>query len=102
MVGDKLVRVMRETAKIPMTTATEMLFGEVTSTQPLKIKVDNRFELTEIFLVLTSLVSDFNVTQVVNGNAETVKLQMSLKKGERVILLRVQGGQKYIVIDRIR
>lgn len=31
---------------------TELVYGEVTSDSPLKIKVDNRFELDETFLIL--------------------------------------------------
>lgn len=31
---------------------TELIYGEVTSDSPLKIKVDNRFELDETFLIL--------------------------------------------------
>lgn len=29
-------------------------------------------------------------------------VHLGLKQGEKVLLLRVQGGQKYIVIDRVR
>lgn len=107
MIGDKLVKIMSEAAKIPMATATEMLFGQVTSISPLKIKVDNRFEITDSFIILTSLVSDFTVKLTENLGTEDeetkeIKLGFSLKVGETVILLRVQNGQKFIVIDRVR
>ena len=32
----------------------------------------------------------------------TIKLKWALKTNEKVVLLRVQGGQKYVVIDRVR
>jgi hypothetical protein len=90
--------------------------------------------LTDSFLVLSSLVSDFNVkiniddqteaetdhTHVIHdtytngGSSEptthrhditgskTIRINLSLSVGEKVILLQVQGGQKYIVLDRAR
>lgn len=37
---------------------TELVYGEVTSDNPLKIKVDNRFELDETFLILSQNVRE--------------------------------------------
>ena len=37
---------------------TELIYGEVTSDSPLKIKVDNRFELDETFLILSQNVRE--------------------------------------------
>ena len=37
---------------------TELIYGEVTSDNPLKIKVDNRFELDETFLILSQNVRE--------------------------------------------
>lgn len=37
---------------------TELVYGEVTSDSPLKIKVDNRFELDETFLILSQNVRE--------------------------------------------
>lgn len=61
--------------------------GTVSSDDPLKIQIDQKFELNDDDeqLILTTLVS---------GN-------LCLKKDEMVILLRIQGGQKFIVLDRI-
>lgn len=33
---------------------------------------------------------------------KSFKVHLGLKEGERVILLRVQGGQQFIVLDRVR
>lgn len=61
------------------------MFGVVTNEKPLKILIEQRLELDEDFLVLTkSLVKD-----------------EELKKGEKVVLIRQQGGQKYLVVDRV-
>lgn len=102
MVGTKLLQVMQETSKNVVTSGTEMLFGEVTSTSPLRIKVDNRFEISGSFIMLTSFVSDFDVETITDNVVTNVTMRLGLKVKEKVILLRVQGGQKFIVIDRVR
>lgn len=67
-------------AKKPMA----VIFGKVTSAAPLKVQVDQKLELSGSQLVTTSAVRGYN----------------ALKKGEKVILLRADGGQKFIVLDR--
>ena len=59
-------------------------FGKVTSTSPLNILVEQKITLGSAQLVLTKSVSDD-----------------ALVTGDKVLLLRVQGGQKYVVIDRV-
>ncbi|MCT4542829.1 MAG: DUF2577 domain-containing protein [Vallitalea sp.] len=60
-------------------------YGQVIETKPLQIQVDQRFILDGDFLVLTS----------------TVATDDFLLKGDKVILLRAQGGQQYIVLDKV-
>lgn len=133
MLGSKIVKVMKDSAKMPDSESTDLLIGEVTSTSPLKVKVDNRYEVGENFLLLTTLVSEFDVDMTVDhlteththmhtihdtytgaGSAEnhthlhrfigrkTFKIHLGLQVGEKVMMLRVQKGQKFIIIDRLR
>ncbi|WP_304944317.1 DUF2577 domain-containing protein [Vallitalea guaymasensis] len=60
-------------------------YGQVIEIHPLQIQVDQRFILDEDFLVLTS----------------TVAVNNSLHIGDKVVLLRAQGGQQYIVLDKV-
>ncbi|WP_273328013.1 DUF2577 domain-containing protein [Vallitalea guaymasensis] len=60
-------------------------YGQVIEIHPLQIQVDQRFILDEDFLVLTS----------------TVAINNSLNIGDKVVLLRAQGGQQYIVLDKV-
>ncbi len=53
-----------------------LLFGEVISTNPVKIQVSELLTLTKEFLVINGTVS----------------------KGDKVSLIRCQGGQKYVVL----
>lgn len=89
--------------------------GKVTSASPLKIQVDQKFELTSAQLILTNAVRDYNVEMEVNHQTEsaeghthaytgrkTFKVKLALKTGEQVLLLRADGGQKFIVLDRVK
>lgn len=106
-----------------------LLYGIVESSNPLKINVDQRLPLTEDFLILTNNVKDYktkisfnnpgiknivknySMDNTVGTNYKLafqdssveneVTIYNGLKKGEKVILLRVQGGQQYIVLDRV-
>ena len=62
----------------------QVLFGTVESASPLTVRVDQRFTLTKRFLLLTDTAQ-----------------KAGLAIGDIVLLLRVQGGQKYVILDRI-
>lgn len=105
-----------------------IMFGTVTSINPLKINVEQRLTLDASHLILTSNVRDYK-TKISFNNPEIknivknysmddipgtdyklsyqqpiqneITVYNGLKMNESVILLRVQGGQKYIVLDRV-
>ena len=100
-----------------------IVFGKVTSTSPLKINVEQKLTLTDAQLILTRNVTDFktNITadhytedithshsytdsnthrHQVKGKKE-ITVHNSLVVGDMVLLLRMQGGQQYIVWDRL-
>ena len=59
-----------------------IIFGTVTNASPLKVQVTPKLTLGKGNLVLTA----------------TIKGQ--LKKNDSVILIRIQGGNKYLVLDK--
>lgn len=105
----------------------EICFGKVTSVSPLKILVEQKMTLGKEQLVLTRNVTDYK-TYITGGNVQDYyytgsnlsgsapvspshvhaigKVQITVHNGlvvgDEVILLRQQGGQKYIVVDKIR
>ena len=50
---------------------TSVLFGTVTSVEPLEITVEQKLKLTEEFLVLTKNVKDYTVNVTMDWNTET-------------------------------
>ena len=98
-------------------------FGIVTSESPLEITIDQKLRLSKEFLVLTRNVTDYEVDMTVNHMTEkmakgggdpavashnhaykgrkTFLVHNKLLLGENVVLLGVQGGQTYVVLDRV-
>lgn len=101
-----------------------LLFGQVISISPLKIQVDQKSIYTEKMLVLTRNVTDFEVDMTVShitlnracGSGDPAfashnhdykgkkkfKVHNALMKGDWVLLGRIQGGKRFVVIDRIK
>lgn len=72
-------------------------FGTVTSAAPLQVRVDQRLALTSRFLVVPETLTEYRIS--VDG--EDVLIRRGLETGDRVVLLRMQGGQKYLILDRV-
>lgn len=141
--SNDLVQVMKRAALqvFDESSPSGIFFGKVTSISPLNIQVDQKLNLDAQHLVLTSMVSDFDVDMTIDFSTEndnyletthnhrsvsnntydvvrsesfdsthkhdikgkkTFKIHLGLKVDETVVLLRVQGGQKYIILDRVR
>lgn len=95
--------------------------GTVTAAAPLKISIDQKLQLCTSQLILCRNVTDYTLNATVTmtttatddddeeSEPETtttvteqeMAVSNALKAGEKVILLRFQGGQKYVVIDRL-
>jgi len=127
MAGNKLIQTIQSMAKPPIGETTDLLFGEVTSVSPLKIRVDNRFEVDEQFLILSALVKETIVhipthSHIIPEHATdpdefgshthtipemttysalpSITLWRGLIVGDKVRLLRVNNGQMFYIIER--
>lgn len=106
----------------------DIFYGTVQSISPLTIFIDQKLILSEKFLIIPESLTDYeteisfddpSIKQVfTTWNMEEtsestpskisfkekikhkITVYNSLKVGEKVILLRQQGGQKYMVLDR--
>lgn len=122
--GDDLLRVIKKSAvdAVNASKPANVVFGKVICECPLKIQVDQKLILTSAMLVLSRNVTDFKVEMTVEHETEEEKggfgelafanhkhaykgrkeflVQNALKTGDEVILMRVSGGQMYVVLDR--
>ncbi len=100
-----------------------VVFGTVVSDSPLKIQISQKLTLNKKQLVLTRNVTDYKVFMTVNHKTENkgcgssysafsshnhdykgtkeFLIHNNLKTGDKVLMIRMQEGQKYIVIDRV-
>ena len=68
----------------------------VTQTDPLEVNVDQRFSLPAEVLVVPEHLREYRITV---GETEYV-IRRPLETGDAVWLLRAQGGQRYLILDR--
>ena len=102
----------------------KVMFGVVQKINPLKIMVEQKLPLTEEFLILTEAVKDHEheitlldwQTENASGGSgdsayaahahqivgrKRIIIHNALQVNEKVLLLAMQGGQKFIVVDRV-
>lgn len=115
----QLLKLMKKAGVEAVDTTSPMktLIGTVTSISPLEITIDQRLCIPADFLFLTDNVIDKEVEVTVNdevdqggeldlhkhsyvGNKKHIH-HNGLKIGEKVLLLRIQGGQQFIVLNRV-
>ncbi len=80
---------------------TEIRYGYVTEVEPINIILNSQMHLDKSMLVLTDNVRDYEVNVDIDGIPRTMKVYNGLKYGDRVILVRYDSGQKYLVVSRI-
>lgn len=101
---------------------TDIVHGTVLSVSPLKVQIDQKLILENEHLKLTRAVMDYEVEMTVDHVTENqsggsgegsfashthaytgkkkFKIHNGLKTGDKVTMIRVQGGQNYLVIDK--
>lgn len=92
----------------------DLRYGTVISISPLKVQITPQFILPKSALIVPQHLTEYTVkvnvdwttdeveahTHKVEGN-KTLKINNSLKVGDKVALLRQSGGQSYLILDRI-
>jgi hypothetical protein len=74
--------------------------GTVESVSPLRVKIDSSIQsIPSAALLLTDTVKERIVP--VQGGEGRVTIREGLKEGDRVLMLKVQNGQQYIILSRI-
>lgn len=123
--ANNLVALIKKAAKdaVEASSPFAMKIGEVVSVSPLKISINQKITIPASQLLITNAVRDHTVYMTVNhetdaksgGSGEAsfashkhgytgkkkFTVHRALSKGEKVLLLRCDGGQKFIVLDRL-
>ena len=111
---------------------TDIRYGTVVSTSPLKVQISAELTLPQSVLVVPQSLTNYTVDVTMNWSTDshththtitdtymgggsasnethnhsltgkkTITIHNGLKVGDKVLLLRQQGGQSYIILDKI-
>lgn len=83
---NELIRIMKRAAieAVEEAKPTAVIFGSVSSVEPLKIRIKPKLILDWDFFLVPEHLKD-----------------MKMSQGDRLLLLRVQGGQSYVVLGKV-
>lgn len=76
-------------------------YGTVTSVNPLAIKISDYLVLQKNALILPEHLTKRTFNLVIEGYTRSATEDNSLKEGDKVVLIRQKGGQKYLIFDRV-
>lgn len=89
----------------------EITFGVVSNKSPLEVTVDQRFSLDEDFLIVPESLTEYKIpvnhTHDYSGGTtgpaltEDLVIRRGLDVDDVVILFRMQGGNQYLIFDRV-
>ena len=79
-----------------------LTYGTVTSVNPLKVMIDQRLELTKEFLIVPEYLTEYKITICKNEKfKEEITIRKGLEVGNQLIMIRQQGGQEFLLLDRV-
>ncbi|BDE77314.1 DUF2577 domain-containing protein [Clostridioides difficile] len=82
-----LLQIIKKAAMDAVETSNPMrvVFGTIESVSPLKVKIEQKLSIDDFFLIQT----------------DTFKRYTDKKIGDKLVLIRMQGGQQYLILDRM-
>ena len=84
----------------------DIRLGEVVNVSPISVKLTHQLTIPSSILVVPEHLTNHNVKITIpndDGTEESKEITMhnALEIGDKVALLRKQGGQLYFILDRI-
>ncbi len=71
-------------AAVKASNPVHLLYGTVTKVNPVEVQIHQKLMLTKEFLVFTQTFVD-----------------RTIRHGDKVVLIRMQGGQQFLVLDKV-
>lgn len=95
-----LLKIMKKAAvdAVEASKPVNVQFGNVVSTSPLRINVEQKLTLEKEMLILAKGLTDYEAE---TEDGTKVIIRNELKAGDNVILIRMQGGQRFFVLDKV-
>ena len=110
MAGERLIKMLQSRGGQDSDYA-DVVYGVVTSTEPLKVQLSNNMVIDDNFIVLGKHIGKFKLPgkATINGSdvIKTEKITFkdmefdnSLKKNDKVTMIRMDGGQQFYLFER--
>lgn len=83
----------------------DVVYGLVTSAKPLKVQLSNSMVIDDNFIILGKHIGKYKLDAkaTIKGEKVTIKdmeFDNSLKKGDKVTMIRMDGGQQFYLFER--
>lgn len=79
----------------------DLRYGTVVSTEPLRVQISSQLTIPSTLLVVPQSLTTHRVNVTIGDVPQIMTIRNELKLGDKVVLLRKQGGQSYFILDRI-
>lgn len=104
MAGEYLIRLLNSRGGKDSEYA-DVVYGLVTSIKPLKVQLANNMVIDDNFIVLGKHIGKYKLDAkaTIKGEKVTIKdmeFDNSLKKGDKVTMIRMDGGQQFYLFER--
>ena len=99
----ELVELFKEIAlkTVESTKPTGIVYGNVISKKPLKINIEQKLTLEDEDIILTRNITEYKLNITIDGMRKEITVHNELEIGDKVSLVQIQGGQEYVVLDRV-
>lgn len=77
------------------------VMAKVVALHPLKVSLNQKHMISELIIDIPKSLTDYDIEISINGMKNKCTVHNALKVGDKLILLRQAGGQKYTVLDRM-
>lgn len=103
LLSNELLRIIKKAAleAVDSSKPCAFLVGTVVSADPPAIKISPTITLSAEHIVLTRSISKYRAKLYTDGGSNEMIIDNSPEIGDKVILVRIQGGQKYLVLDKV-
>lgn len=100
MAGEKLIRMLNARGGND-TEYSDVVFGTVVSTSPLSIQLSEKIILSEPFLIVSRYLSNYSQKIQLNGKYREITVYNALSAGDKVTMIRMDGGQQFYVLEKL-
>ena len=101
--GD-IIEVMKKAAMgaVAASQPAKFVYGKVTRAKPLEVAVNEKLTLPAHHLRLTQHLTEYRVlAKMGTGGYQYMTIDNKLRVGDKVVLLKNQGGNGFLIIDRV-